>query len=809
MGVFYIIIPNRPNPTLKGRSSMVNKTTQFRKNSREFGNSHLLLLLGITLIILLGNLQILNSSSNKLQNISNTNYNFESEPEDNYIQMIEPPIKSIGTRSDLEYHDLINYDDVLVVRNTNSLMSMQIADYFVTNRNIPSINICDITTSTSETINRDTFENEIRAPVEDHIINNGLLGQINYIVTTKGVPLRISPDSHSWDCACVDSDLALILGPYQSSIGQPYWINNPYFDPDPYDDFSRSRYGFFLVTRLTGFDFDDIQAIIDKAEISIGRKGTLVLDLDPGKDGGGYQEGNDWMRAANATLTANGFDVFLDETNTFWTNCENVSGYTSWGSNDGHYLTNSLINSGLENDGNGDGVPDSWYFVEDEEVGSCERNDTEVRSGAWSVKITRNATGMNSSNIAQNITVKPDTRYYGVGYVNLSGVSSDWGIYLQVIAYDFLGNPVRYHNGTKRTGTTDSWVSLGQVIYEPLPNITKISVGVVLSQSSGTVFVDDIYLYEIKPRNQWIPGALAETYVSTGGRSFNYPTSYGQSLVADLIKDGVTGVKGYVYEPYLSACAHPDILFDAYTQGFCLAESYYMASAYLSWMDVVVGDPKLAPYDLNIVPDLAIFSHNISFSDSAPHTGEIVNISVTIETLGQAPALEVEVKFYAGDPFFGGTFIGSRYLSFQGLSINETWLNWDSTGYLGHHNITLLVDAQDRFYEMNESNNMANKKIVVHTGYPCADAGSDSVLDEDEPHQFDGSGSIDNSSIANYTWDFGDGKYGYGVGPTHSYTIQGFYTVILNVTNVFGLWDLDSVDITVNNVVPTAYAGGR
>lgn len=91
------------------------------------------------------------------------------------------------------------------------------------------------------------------------------------------------------------------------------------------------------------------------------------------------------------------------------------------------------------------------------------------------------------------------------------------------------------------------------------------------------------------------PGALAETFVSTSGRTFRRTTG-GQSLIADLIEDGVTGVKGYVSEPYTLALAEPDILFDRYTRGFNLAESFYMASRLLKWKDVVIGDPLCSPY---------------------------------------------------------------------------------------------------------------------------------------------------------------------------------------------------------------------
>jgi hypothetical protein len=63
-------------------------------------------------------------------------------------------------------------------------------------------------------------------------------------------------------------------------------------------------------------------------------------------------------------------------------------------------------------------------------------------------------------------------------------------------------------------------------------------------------------------------------------------------LIADLIAEGISGVKGYVYEPYSNAMARPHVLFDRYISHYNLAESYFMASYLISWMDVVIGDPK-------------------------------------------------------------------------------------------------------------------------------------------------------------------------------------------------------------------------
>jgi len=87
--------------------------------------------------------------------------------------------------------------------------------------------------------------------------------------------------------------------------------------------------------------------------------------------------------------------------------------------------------------------------------------------------------------------------------------------------------------------------------------------------------------------------AIAETAVSSSGRTF-LPTTGGQSLIADLISQGVAGAKGYATEPYLDAIASPTVLFDEYTSGRNLAESFYAASRLIGWKDIVLGDPLCA-----------------------------------------------------------------------------------------------------------------------------------------------------------------------------------------------------------------------
>lgn len=95
---------------------------------------------------------------------------------------------------------------------------------------------------------------------------------------------------------------------------------------------------------------------------------------------------------------------------------------------------------------------------------------------------------------------------------------------------------------------------------------------------------------------EFLPGAISDTAVSTGARTFLRISDGGQSLIADLIAQGVSGVKGYIDEPLLQAVASPTILFERYTRGWTFAESIYAASSFVGWQDIVIGDPLLRAY---------------------------------------------------------------------------------------------------------------------------------------------------------------------------------------------------------------------
>jgi len=94
---------------------------------------------------------------------------------------------------------------------------------------------------------------------------------------------------------------------------------------------------------------------------------------------------------------------------------------------------------------------------------------------------------------------------------------------------------------------------------------------------------------------------------------------------------------------------------------------------------------------------------------------------------------------------------------------------------------------------------------------PVAVAGGPYAGKEDVPVTFNGSGSygLDGNTIKAYYWNFGDGKTGTGVNPTHTYTAGGTYTVtlIVNDGRANSAPSTGTVQIAEVNDPPIANAG--
>ena len=263
----------------------------------------------------------------------------------------QTPWQSIAVPEGFSYESVIDYSDVGVLINNLSEESRTIGWAFVAARNISLDRVFLFNASgtpTGETINRNQFNTYFATPFLDMLQNRTTASGLNYLVTTKGMPLRVSGGNNK---ASFDQEFSLLGGAYNSSIGGDYWVTHGYgpLAGKAMEPFTRSKYGFFLVTRLTGYTVDTALDLIERANQSLGQRGTFVLDLATNRNNSGYKFWNDDLYTANTTLSQGlGLPVQFDEETEFLTNVSNVMGYASWGSNDGNWNKNYLPNSGFD-----------------------------------------------------------------------------------------------------------------------------------------------------------------------------------------------------------------------------------------------------------------------------------------------------------------------------------------------------------------------------------------------------------------------------------------------------------------------------
>jgi len=376
-------------------------------------------------------------------------------------------------------------DEVLVVYNLNSPISTAIARDYQNLRHVKNalgIRCRDAALATpNETLSYADYKANIEAPVRAYLAAHP---GINFIVLTKGVPLRIvgaetgCRDYHKYNFitelwsvaplrASVDGHLAA-LG-YGDQPGRQKisitgsgatgcaWLNRYYNADEP---FTHAKFGGYLVTRLDGYSVRDAERLI-----------TLALESERGVTGG---------------------NILLDAELDFGPGDKNAAPET---------------------------------FSASQPI---------LRESRWSTynaALERAHDLLDQRGIPNELTL---SREFAGNRTNLMGYFS-WG-------------------------------------------------------SNDSRFTDAAY-----QSLRFAPGSIGDTAVSTSARSF-LPVTEGQSMIADLITHGLTCVKGDTDEPLLQAMAVPSILLDRYTSGFTMAESFYMASPFVGWEDVYIGDPLCCPY---------------------------------------------------------------------------------------------------------------------------------------------------------------------------------------------------------------------
>jgi uncharacterized protein (TIGR03790 family) len=365
--------------------------------------------------------------------------------------------------------------EVLLVYNADSPISVAIAKDYAAKRGVTKavvIHCADSAVSTAhETISLTDYERKIAGPVGKFLSRHR---EINFLVLTKGVPIRIdggktgSRDEHttgnlhpSVDSYLAAMDYSSIKGAVKISIHGSGadgfgWLNR-YWNQDV--PFSHAAFGGYLVTRLDGYTQSDAEALVTR---SLAVETETIADVHGGK-------------------------VLLDVQPIFKFKSTDVAGQP-------------LAVTGPISD--------------------------ELDYGSWNADMVKAGDLLS----ARKIPTELDRSEMFVGdRSNVLGYFS-WG-----------SNDAKYN----------------QKSYESL---------------------------------RFAPGSIGDTAVSTSARTF-LPTTGGQSLIADLIAHGITGVKGYTDEPLLQAIASPSVTMERYTSGFTLAESLYAASRFVGWEDVVIGDP--------------------------------------------------------------------------------------------------------------------------------------------------------------------------------------------------------------------------
>lgn len=93
---------------------------------------------------------------------------------------------------------------------------------------------------------------------------------------------------------------------------------------------------------------------------------------------------------------------------------------------------------------------------------------------------------------------------------------------------------------------------------------------------------------------RFAPGAVACHLHSFSGTSVKNPDTW----VGALLQRGAAVTTGNVYEPLLAGCIRFDIFYDRLLKGYTVAEASVMATPWLSWQGVVLGDPLYRPFEV-------------------------------------------------------------------------------------------------------------------------------------------------------------------------------------------------------------------
>lgn len=257
----------------------------------------------------------------------------------------------------------------LIVVNANSPVSVAIGERYAALRDVPEGNILalpletpdpTLATAEHETISREAYRTGIRDPIQTYLRTQPHADEIDLLITTKGVPLRVAgirgkgPAGwlHDATVASVDSELMLL---FDGPDGLPGPVANGYYGSDlsfaDYRSANPDRAPHYLVARLTGtLSPDDPPGGVPRSVerlLRIARDPAepteaveWLIDSDRERQGAYAAADRVLLEAAASSLRAHAVAVRHDRQSHFEgfpvadADGPRLRAYASWGSND-------------------------------------------------------------------------------------------------------------------------------------------------------------------------------------------------------------------------------------------------------------------------------------------------------------------------------------------------------------------------------------------------------------------------------------------------------------------------------------------
>jgi PKD repeat protein len=184
------------------------------------------------------------------------------------------------------------------------------------------------------------------------------------------------------------------------------------------------------------------------------------------------------------------------------------------------------------------------------------------------------------------------------------------------------------------------------------------------------------------------------------------------------------------------------------------------------------------------------------------------NLTIIVNTAPEADiwSLKVVTKNALGEA--KAYFDASNSTDAELDPLTFIWDFGDGTTGIGMTTTHTYTEAKIYTVKVNVSDgigwDIASTTVRINTA-PVAQTSVESLtVKVSEEIEFDGTSSYDiDEDNLTFSWDFGDGSSDTSETPTHKYSVSGAYIVVLNVSDDYGAWANDTIDISV---LPTAPA---